>query len=63
MEEIPCKAMIYNIVTKLHSTGSVLDKKKPRKKHVLTEEKLYDIGAQLETSQRSRYVFWPFSVG
>jgi hypothetical protein len=39
---VPCKAMIYNIVTKLRSAGSVLDKKKSRKRHVLTEEKLDD---------------------
>jgi hypothetical protein len=40
---VPCKAMIHIIVTKLRSTGSVMDKKKAeRKRHVLTEEKLYD---------------------
>jgi hypothetical protein len=35
-----CKATIYNKVTKLHSTGLVLDKKKSQKRHALTEEKL-----------------------
>jgi hypothetical protein len=59
---VPCKATIYNIVTKLRSTGSVLDKKKYRKRYILTEEKLDDIGARLE-ARRSRYVFWLFSVG
>jgi hypothetical protein len=49
---VPYKATIYNIVTKLRSTGSVLDKKKSRKRHVLTEEKLDGIGARLEASPK-----------
>jgi hypothetical protein len=38
-------------VAKFRATGSVLDKKKTKKKsHILTEEKLYEIGARLEAS-------------
>jgi hypothetical protein len=40
--------MIYNIVTKLRSAGSVLNKK--NLKDVLTKGKLDDIGARLEAS-------------
>jgi hypothetical protein len=42
---VPCKASIYNFVTQLPSTGSVLYKNKSRKRHLLTEEKLDVIGA------------------
>lgn len=34
------KEFTYNIVTKFHSTGLMMDRKKSRKRHVLTEEKL-----------------------
>lgn len=44
----PCKIRIYNIVLKLFSAGSVLDKKKPRKRLVLTEERLDVIGARFK---------------
>jgi hypothetical protein len=47
-----CKTIIYSITSKLHSTGSVLDKNL-KKRHVLTEEKLHDIGAQLEASLKT----------
>jgi hypothetical protein len=43
---------IYKVVTKLHSTGSVLDKTKSRKIHVPTEEKLDDIGTGVEASPK-----------
>jgi hypothetical protein len=43
--------MIHNIITKLRSIGSVLDKNKPSK-CVLTEEKLDDISTQIEASPK-----------
>lgn len=42
---MPYKALIYNIVTKLPYMGSVLDKNKYQKGHLLTEEKHNDTGA------------------
>jgi hypothetical protein len=39
-------------VNKLKRTGSLLDKKPDRKRTVLTEDKLDNIGARLETSPR-----------
>lgn len=47
---VPCKTIIYNIVTKLHLTGPVLYKKRSWKRHLMTEEKLDDIMAWLEAS-------------
>lgn len=47
--KVPCKRTVYRIVEKFRKTGSVLDKKKVRKRFVLTEEKLHEIGAQIET--------------
>jgi hypothetical protein len=44
-----CKTVIYKIVTKLSSAGSVLVKKKSRKRRVLTEEEL-DISVELEAA-------------
>jgi ribosomal protein S25 len=38
------------MVEKVRKTGSVLDKKKSRKRHILTEEILDKIGAQLEAN-------------
>jgi hypothetical protein len=49
---VPCKATIYNMVEKVHKTGSVLDKKKSRKRHILTEEILDKIGARLGTNPK-----------
>jgi hypothetical protein len=49
---VPCKSTIYKIVKKVRKTGSVLDKKKHRKRHILTEEILDDIGARLEASPK-----------
>lgn len=49
---VPCKATIYNMVEKVHKTGSVLDKKKCRKRHILTEEILDKIGARLEANPK-----------
>jgi hypothetical protein len=48
---VPCKAKIGNIITKLYSMGSVLDKNKFQKKPRLTEEKL-DNSAPLEASPK-----------
>jgi hypothetical protein len=45
---VACKAMIYNIVTNLCSVGSVLDKKKSKKRWVLTEGKFDDFGTLLK---------------
>ena len=47
--KVPCKRTVYRIVEKFRKTGSVLDKKKIRRRFVLTEEKLDEIGAQMET--------------
>ncbi|XP_021921348.1 uncharacterized protein LOC110830569 isoform X5 [Zootermopsis nevadensis] len=49
---VPSRSMIERLVKKFRSTGSVLDKKKNRKRSVLTEEKLDEIGALLEKSPR-----------
>ncbi|XP_069698769.1 uncharacterized protein [Periplaneta americana] len=46
----PSKAMIYNLVKKVRTTGSVLDKKRTCVKRVLTEEILDEIGHRLERS-------------
>jgi hypothetical protein len=43
---VPCKASIYSIITKLPSMGSMLDKIKSWKRHLLTEEKLNDTVAR-----------------
>jgi hypothetical protein len=42
--------MIHNIITKLHSMGSLLDKNKPKK--MWTEEKLNDVRTQLEENPK-----------
>ncbi|KDR16419.1 uncharacterized protein LOC110832618 [Zootermopsis nevadensis] len=47
---LPSKSTIYRIVRQVHRTGTVLDKKRNRRRHVLTEEVLDDIGAQLEAN-------------
>jgi gas vesicle protein len=46
-----CKATIYDIVTKLYLTESVMDKKKSRGRHILTEEIIGDVSTRLEASQ------------
>jgi hypothetical protein len=43
-------SLTVTLVFRLILTGSVLDKKKIRKHHVLTEDKFDDIDAQLEAS-------------
>jgi hypothetical protein len=44
----PCKATIHNIITNLCPAESMQDKNKHRKRRVLTEEKLDDIGTRVE---------------
>lgn len=46
--DVPSKSMIERLVKKFHSTGSVLDLKKRRRRSILTEEKLDEIGSFLE---------------
>jgi hypothetical protein len=60
---IPCKVTIYNIITKLRSVGSVLDKIKSPRRHALTGGTLGGIDTRSETVRIRCYVFWLFSVG
>ncbi|GFG40733.1 hypothetical protein Cfor_01122, partial [Coptotermes formosanus] len=50
-EPLPSRQTIQYLVNKL-TTGSLVDKKPDKKGTVLTEEKLEEIGARLETSAR-----------
>jgi hypothetical protein len=52
--EVPVPSQPYanQLIRKWHITGSVLDKKKERKRSVLTEEKITDIQARLQLSPR-----------
>lgn len=61
---VPCKSTIYKLVKKVHKTGSVLDKKKTRKRRILTEEMLDKIGARLEANPKVllRHVALEFGV-
>jgi hypothetical protein len=45
---VPSTRGIHKLIDKVRSTGSLLDKKPARKRRVLTEEKLDEIGARLE---------------
>jgi hypothetical protein len=47
---VPSQPYVNQLIRKWHSTGSMLDKKKERKRSVLTEEKLTDIQARLQLS-------------
>jgi hypothetical protein len=49
---VPSQPHANQLIRKWHSTGSVLDKMKERKRNVLTEEKLTDIQATLQLSPR-----------
>ncbi|GFG36663.1 hypothetical protein Cfor_09402 [Coptotermes formosanus] len=49
-QPVPNGQTIHYFVNKLTTTGSLVDKKPNRKRTVLTEEKLDDIRARLETS-------------
>lgn len=48
----PSKSMMYRLVSKVRSSGSLLDLKPKRRRRVLTEEKLGEIGAALEASPK-----------
>jgi hypothetical protein len=49
---VPSQPYVNQLISKWHITGSVLDKKKERKRSVLTEEKLTDIQTRLQLSPR-----------
>jgi hypothetical protein len=49
---VPAQPYVKQLIRKWHSTGSMPDKKKERKRSVLTEEKLTDIQARLQLSPR-----------
>jgi hypothetical protein len=49
---VPSQPYVNQLIRKWHSTASVLDKNKERKRIVLTEEKLMDIQARLQLSPR-----------
>ena len=48
----PHKNTVRKLVNRFRETGSVLDRKLQRTRHVLTEEKLDEIGQTLERSPR-----------
>jgi hypothetical protein len=52
---VPYKATICNIVTKLRPTASMLDRRKSRTGHVLTEEKFDDIGTRLVANTKRSF--------
>ncbi|PSN32310.1 hypothetical protein C0J52_15716, partial [Blattella germanica] len=47
---VPNKSTIHHLVCKVRETGAFADKKQHRKRTVLTEEKLDNIGACFEQS-------------
>jgi transposase len=51
-ERVPSRQTVHNLVNKLRTTGLLIDKKRESKRRVLTEEKLYDIGARLGHTPR-----------
>jgi hypothetical protein len=53
--DVPVIFTIHYLVNKFKTTGSVLDKKIKRRRHVLTEEKLHNIGARLERSPKENH--------
>lgn len=48
----PSKSTIHDLVKKLRTTGSLIDQKRERKRSVLTEDKLDEIGENLERSPK-----------
>ena len=48
----PHRDTVRKLVNRFRETGSVLDRKPQRTCHVLTEEKLYEIGQTLERGLR-----------
>jgi hypothetical protein len=51
-QPVPSRQSIHYLVNKLTATGSLVDKKPDRQRTVLTDEKLAEIGARVETSPR-----------
>jgi transposase len=51
-ERVPSRQTILNLVNKLRTAGLLIGKKPKHKDHLLTEEKLDDIGARLEHTPR-----------
>jgi hypothetical protein len=51
-ERVPSRQTIHSLVTKLRTTGLLIDKKQKHKCQVLTEEKLDDTVARLEHTPR-----------
>ena len=47
---VPSREAVSLLVNKFRETGSILDKKGNIKRHVLTEQKLEEIGERLENS-------------
>ena len=47
---VPSREAVRLLVNKFRETGSILDKKRNVKRHVLTEHKLEEIGERLESS-------------
>ena len=47
---VPSREAVRLLVNKFRETGSILDKKRNVKQHVLTEQKLEEIGERLENS-------------
>jgi hypothetical protein len=43
---------IHKLIKKVRSAGSLMDKKPAKKHHLLTEEKLDEIGSRLENTQQ-----------
>jgi hypothetical protein len=54
---VPSQPYVNQLIHKWHITGSVLDKKKERKRSVLTEEKLTDIQVMFMTAQLIQICF------
>lgn len=48
----PSNVSIFKIVNKFHNTGSILNKKKKRKRHVLTPAKLSEINSSFDENPR-----------
>jgi hypothetical protein len=51
-EQVPSKQTIHKFVTKLRTTGLLMEKKQKKNKHRILTENLYDIGPSLEHTPR-----------
>ncbi|KAJ4452349.1 hypothetical protein ANN_03882 [Periplaneta americana] len=49
-DKVPDKTSMYRLVRKVRNTGSVSDRRTPKKRYVLTEDMLDNIGALLESN-------------